>query len=141
MISPKTAASLLLLLWFGAALAADPQAVSVLTADQHWTSDAQRFQLRVESSLQPIEINRIHHWTLHLTDAEGRPVTDAVLEIEGGMPDHDHGLPTRPRFSSGDGLGSYRLEGLRFHMPGDWKLKLSIRAGELSDVVQFPLRL
>ena len=57
------------------------------------------YRLSFESELDPIEINRMHRWTLHLETATGDPVDDAALVVTGGMPAHDHGLPTSPRVS------------------------------------------
>jgi hypothetical protein len=42
------------------------------------------------------------------------------------MPEHDHGLPTKPRITEELGGGDYRLEGMRFHMSGYWEVVVSI---------------
>ncbi|MDJ0940663.1 MAG: FixH family protein [Woeseiaceae bacterium] len=104
-------------------------------ADAEWTSRDGRFVVQVEPELEPLVINRIHAWTLRLKTADGAPVTDATLSIEGGMPEHDHGLPTAPRVVSTDGEGGYRIEGMRFHMRGAWEVDVSIDGGGPSDVV------
>ncbi len=83
-------------------------------------------QLHIVSELSPLAINRIHSWRLYLTDADNAPVSGADISITGGMPDHDHGLPTRPRLTGEPEPGAYLLEGLRFHMPGRWRMSFSI---------------
>ncbi len=105
-----------------------------------WTSERGLYQLRFESSVEPIEINRMHSWVLHVR-ANGVPVEGASFVIDGGMPAHDHGLPTRPRVTAELGDGSYRLEGLRFHMNGDWEIVIEISAGGETDTVIVALTL
>ncbi len=104
-------------------------------------SDEQHFAVRFTSHLDPIAINTMHAWMLHIQDRSGKPVTDATVEVEGGMPDHDHGLPTRPRVTQNLGGGDYLLEGMKFHMGGWWQVTLVIRQGEISDRVTFDLNL
>lgn len=89
--------------------------------------------LAIGSELSPLEINRMHSWRLRLTDAAGAPVTNARFEVQGGMPDHDHGLPTRPEVTEEIEPGVYLLQGLRFHMPGRWLIEFGIRLGEDAD--------
>jgi hypothetical protein len=99
-----------------------------------WVSDRGVYTISFESSLVPIEINRIHTWVLYVA-ADGQPVTNAKLSVVGGMPAHDHGLPTSPRVTEELGDGSYRLEGMRFHMAGSWEVSISINADGKTDTV------
>jgi hypothetical protein len=108
--------------------------------EPHW-SDSGRFQLSFTSELQPIEINRIHAWVIHLRTADGSPVDGAELQVSGGMPAHDHGLPTRPRVTTPLGGGDYRLEGLRFHMNGAWEITVTVNADGQRDRVVIGLEL
>ena len=109
------------------------------TPDGFWTSD--RFQVSFESELKPIVINQIHQWIIQVQTLDGVPVTKAEISIDGGMPDHDHGLPTDPQVTGNLGDGRYRVEGLRFHMQGQWELKITIRADNMEDVVTISLEL
>lgn len=119
-----------------AAADADRQAFS-----EQKTSAKGNFHVRYRSTLHPITINRIHHWVLRVETSRGEPVKDALITVEGGMPEHDHGLATSPRVSPTENAGDYLLEGLRFHMPGYWELTLSIKAASVSDTVIIPLQL
>jgi len=105
-----------------------------------WQSARGVYTVTVTSSLEPIEINQMHSWTLHIT-ADGEPVSDAVLAVEGGMPKHDHGLPTRPRITEELGEGDYQLGGMRFHMWGDWEVSIEIKAAGKTDTVVVMLTL
>jgi hypothetical protein len=82
-------------------------------------------------------INQIHSWTVQLSDMRGSPVHGAVFTVGGGMPQHGHGLPTKPRVSNELGNGTYRLEGMKFSMPGWWEIKLNIQSPQGSDTVTF----
>lgn len=96
-------------------------------------SDDGQFQVSYESDLKPIVINKIHGWTLSIRSADGSAVTDAEITIKGGMPEHDHGLPTEPRIVENMGNGRYRVAGMRFHMNGYWEVAISIDAGSRHD--------
>lgn len=117
--------------------------VVVASADESnsWLSRSGHFRVSYESDLQPIVINRMHSWVLIVADGDGVPVTGATLSIAGGMPAHDHGLPTSPQVARELGPGRYLLEGLRFHMNGEWQIEIAIEAGELRDVAVIPLQL
>ncbi len=88
-----------------------------------------------------VEINRMHSWILHVESADGAPVTGARIEVDGGMPAHDHGLPTRPRVTEELGNGDYRLDGLRFHMGGYWEIVVDVTTESGTETVVIPLRL
>jgi hypothetical protein len=76
-----------------------------------------------------------------VADSDGEPVTGAKLTVSGGMPAHDHGLPTAPEVTRELTPGRYLLEGLRFHMDGDWQIEIVIEAGDVRDIVVIPLRI
>ena len=84
------------------------------------------FHISYQSELEPITINQIHNWVLHIETPEGDPVSGAKISVSGGMPLHNHGLPTNPKVTTDLGRGKYKLEGLRFHMRGYWELILII---------------
>ena len=80
----------------------------------------------VDTSINPLRINTMHSWQIRVIDSESKPVTMASASIEGGMPEHDHGLPTQPKVTSEISPGTYLLQGVRFHMPGRWEIKFTI---------------
>ena len=47
--------------------------------------------------LTPLRINQIHAWTVHLTNGDGQALDGAQITVDGGMPQHGHGLPTSPQ--------------------------------------------
>ena len=118
-----------------------PAATSVAEDHAGWLSKTGHYRVSYESQLEPIVINRIHSWLLHVETADGIPVTDAAITVQGGMPAHDHGLPTSPRMTKSAGAGDYLIEGMRFHMNGDWEIVVSIDAAGYRDEVIIPLTL
>ena len=82
--------------------------------------------VHIHSQSRPIQINQIHSWHVEIKDADSLPVTNASVSIQGGMPEHDHGLPTQPRITEEIEPGTYLLQGMRFHMPGKWRITISI---------------
>lgn len=87
------------------------------------------------------ERNVLHSWIVTVTTADGAPVEDARITVDGGMPQHGHGLPTAPQVTGALGAGRYRIEGVRFNMSGWWEFKLRIEAGGGADDVTFNLSL
>lgn len=99
------------------------------------------YRLRFESQLQPLKINQIHSWQVRVETVDGEPLRNAALTMTGGMPAHDHGLPTAPRVTREMGDGEYLIEGVRFHMGGYWEITIKIDAGGTTDFVTVPLDL
>ena len=114
---------------------------SGLDLSRRRSSDGGLFEVGIESEVEPIELNRIHRWTLHLETADGTPVEKALITVDGGMPAHDHGLPTAPRVTAELGDGDYLVEGMKFQMPGHWVVTFDIAAAERRDTVTFELML
>jgi hypothetical protein len=116
-------------------------AAQAVGGETSWSSRSDKFRVSYESDLRPLVINRIHTWILHVETADGKPVDGAGISVTGGMPEHDHGLPTAPEVRRNLGHGDYLVEGLRFHMSGYWELELTITANGETDTVVIPLRL
>lgn len=97
-------------------------------AASEWETQSQPpgLTLHLKSQQTPVPLNQMHQWEIELISSQGTPVENADITVTGGMPEHDHGLATAPRVSGQPGEGKYLLEGLRFHMPGEWKLDFVI---------------
>lgn len=105
------------------------------------TSEQGRYRVSYQSGLEPIPINQLHSWRLHVATPDGQPVTDATIQVDGDMPQHGHGLPTRPQVTQNLGNGDYLVEGLKFHMHGWWIVEFDITSGGETDHVVFNLLL
>ena len=82
-------------------------------------------------------INQMHSWQVKLASPNGQPITHAHIEVDGGMPQHGHGLPTHPQVTKELADGTYLIEGMKFSMTGWWEIKLSIQTPEGADKVTF----
>jgi hypothetical protein len=82
-------------------------------------------------------INQMHSWKVKLATADGAPVHGARFVVDGGMPQHGHGLPTQPRVTPQVGDGTYSLDGMKFSMTGWWEVKLAIDGPQGADKVTF----
>jgi hypothetical protein len=101
------------------------------------SSENDLFQVSYASDGGAIPMNELHIWTLHMETAAGQPVEDATISVDGGMPNHGHGLPTEPAVTEYLGDGDYRVEGLKFQMAALWETAFTIDAGDDSDTVVF----
>ena len=88
-------------------------------------SQGGKFTVSYKSNLDPLTINKLHTWTLHVADSAGQPVDDATVSVDGGMPEHNHGMPTQPIVTP-LGSGDYRAEGMKFQMPGWWTVTVTV---------------
>ena len=105
------------------------------------TGDNGVFRATYVSDVEPAPINELHAWTLHVETAAGAPVEDAVITVSGDMPEHRHGMPTKPQVAEELGDGDYRVEGMQFQMGGWWAITFEIEAGGQRDRVTFNLQL
>ncbi len=100
-------------------------------------SQGRKFIVAMEPPAAPPAINQIHTWQVKVSGPNGMPVTHARIDVDGGMPQHGHGLPTRPQVTRELADGTYLLEGMKFSMTGWWEIKLAIDAPEGTDKVVF----
>lgn len=106
---------------------------------ERWLTRSGFYLVSYQSELEPLEINRIHAWIIRVRNADGEPVEGALVSITGGMPLHNHGLPTTPKMTQALGDGAYRIEGMRFHMHGYWELTVTVDVDGRRDTVVLPL--
>ena len=113
---------------------AGPEASPQLTASH-------LFKVSYTTEPAQIPLNAFHSWTLTVRTTEGTPVTDAEIEVSGGMPAHGHGLQSTPKVTKNFGNGTYLIEGIKFFMPGQWVMNFVIKADGKEDKVAFPVDL
>jgi len=96
---------------------------------EHAVTQASRdglYKLTLFSNQSPIPLQRIHSWTLHVETADGKPADNLKIFVNGGMPMHRHGFPTRPKVSDHLGGGDYSVNGIKFNMAGHWEMRFNI---------------
>ena len=89
----------------------------------------------------PLQTRRLQTVRVKVGDVSGVGIDGAAIAVDGGMPEHGHGLPTRPRVTRNLGDGIYEIEGVRFNMGGWWELTLAITTPDGTDSVTFNLNL
>jgi YtkA-like protein len=104
-------------------------------------SDKDLFRVSYVSSQDIVPVNQMHQWTLHVETDDGQPVENATITVDGDMPQHGHGLPTRPQVTKNLGNGDYLVEGLKFQMGGWWVLDFTISGDGQTDTVRFNMML
>lgn len=97
------------------------------------------YKVTIKPDAEPIAINAMHTWTLHVETPDGKPVEDAVIKVDGDMPQHGHGLPTKPQVTEYLGEGNYRVDGMKFQMTGWWVVEFDIAESGQTDHVKFNL--
>ena len=87
----------------------------------------------------PVLLRTLHAWVVHLEDPAGAPVAALNIEVGGGMPDHGHGFPSRPRVTRYLGAGDHLVDGVQFNMEGRWRFTLAIDGPRGRDSASFDL--
>jgi hypothetical protein len=128
---------LVLAAWFGFMLYRMNYVPSDLDLSTTRLSNAGVYRVSYAPRRGPIAINQIHSWTIHVATADGQPVRDASIAVDGDMPQHGHGLPTRPQVTKHLGNGDYLVEGMKFQMGGWWVVDFTIQANGKQDTVRF----
>ena len=128
--------ALSLLLALGSASAAD-----VRLPDLSGVTD-KGFTIEIYSELSPLSINTMHSWHIRVLDRDDQILELEELNVFGGMPEHDHGLPTQPEVTMRLDNGDYLLEGVRFHMQGHWELQIEFQYAGVDDtaIIDFELQ-
>jgi hypothetical protein len=88
-----------------------------------------------------LALRKLQSVRVSVADSAGLPIEGATISVDGGMPQHGHGLPTQPRVTRSLGQGEYLVEGLRFNMGGWWVLNLAVDGRMGRDTVTFNLDL
>ena len=104
-------------------------------------SEAGLYRGEIRPDGDSIPTGKLQKWTLHLETAAGTPLDIAKITIDGGMPQHGHGLPTKPVVTKQLGNGDYRVEGMKFNMGGWWVVKFRVNATPGADSLVFNLKL
>lgn len=73
----------------------------------------------------PISAGSFQNCWLRLIMSD-KPIENATVFVNGGMPTHGHGLPTSPKAIWTKNKNAYLIKGLKFSMPGQWKLSFKV---------------
>ena len=104
------------------------------------TSAGGRYVATLEPA-RPLHPRQMQTVRVTVRDAEGRAIDEAQISVDGGMPQHGHGLPTSPRVTRALGNGDHLIEGVKFNMGGWWVVRFAITSSAGADTVTFNLAL
>lgn len=106
------------------------------------TTSATRYgtlQASYETDFLEVPLNGVHSWRLSLQDKHGQPVAGADIDLSADMPEHLHGMTTKPLVQETDIPGLYLVRGMNFHMPGYWEVTLDITEADSRHLLRFNL--
>lgn len=121
----------------GSSPQAEPDASRPLVLEA--PSEGGHYRVRVRPASPPIALHTMHDWIVGIELAEGSGEVPTAVQFDGGMPSHGHGFVTRPRVTRNLGDGEFLVEGVKFHMPGEWVLQVTITSRGASDYATLPL--
>ena len=98
-----------------------------------------RYEVAFAPVPSPIEPGRHFALDIAVCARPGVPLPDA-LRVDAVMPEHRHGMNYRAIVVTRE-AGSYRADGLMFHMPGRWDLIFDLVAAERSERLTAPTRI
>jgi hypothetical protein len=114
-----------------------PATGAVLTAPGSGLSEAGHYRLSLRPRDREIPLGRLHAWVVTTETPQGQRFAPSHLWMGGGMPQHAHGFTTEPRVTGAMGEGEFLIEGVRFHMSGDWVLRIELVGPAGPDVAEF----
>ncbi len=122
-------------------VAADVAAASPPPSATRKTTRAGLYVLDIRSTVLPVPLRAVHEWVLTVQSPDGRPIEATRIDVDGGMPDHGHGFPTRPKAERAMGGGEFLVEGVKFNMQGKWQLSFRVLGPAGVDDASFQLEL
>lgn len=113
------------LVWFGCIVGLMSCAEEV-TPDEGLT-DGGTYVVYWDSIPTAIPFNEPFSLSAMVHDASDRSFmyTDRELLVDATMPSHDHGMETLPAVTQ-DESGVYTVDGMLFHMAGEWELAFQV---------------
>ncbi len=96
-----------------------------------------RYRLRIEDSYEQVPAGTLHFWDIHVMTIDEQPLTPQRLKVSGTMPGHGHGMATFPKARSMNREGLMRVKGMKFHMGGEWRMRIDINDSKGPDYAYF----
>ena len=96
------------------------------------------YRATIASFLNPVRINKLHAWTIHLETGGGTPVDDSSVAIKVVWPHTGKPMQTRPLITA-RGDGNYLIEGLKLQMTGMWRVSFAVAAAQGRDTLSYDL--
>lgn len=110
-------------------------------SDPFRVTDEGLYRVALAPRQAPAPVGPLHEWVLRVRDADGRGFEPRRIAVDGGMPQHGHGFVTAPRVTRRLAPGTYLVEGVKFHMGGDWVLRVELVSDAGPDGATFEVHL
>ena len=89
-------------------------------------TDGGSYEIAWSTSDGTIPLNEMFRLDVSVVEtAEGTPAENITLSLTASMPMHDHEMETEPAVSEA-APGSFAVDGMLFHMPGEWMLSFDV---------------
>lgn len=94
----------------------------------------------VTSDRPKVVVNQVMTLAVDIAGPTVAKPTVSGLEFDARMPTHNHGMLTKARILP-EAEGKYKVEGVKFHMPGSWEMRLTVTLAGQQKLVVIPLKL
>lgn len=113
----------------------DTASGSLETGWKELLTEQGEFMLMWQASPEPLPLNESFQLSVMVHDSTGATMLpDAeLLSVDASMPQHGHGMNTTPQVTA-NGDGSFVVDGMLFHMGGDWELVFEVAEGDTEDM-------
>jgi hypothetical protein len=110
------------------------------TGTRQADSNGGNYTVSFKPSPDPIPMNQLFDLVVTVTPKAPGSGSAPAVEVDARMPAHGHGMNRVPKVAR-QRDGSFKAEGLLFHMPGHWELYFDISQGGKSERAQFDVDL
>jgi hypothetical protein len=109
------------------------------TGPREVRSNAGRYTVTFTPSPDPIPMNQLFDLSFRVASKQGSK-EPAKVEVDARMPAHGHGMNRVPRITRLPD-GTFKAEGMLFHMPGHWELYFDVTEGGTTERAQVDVHL
>jgi hypothetical protein len=102
-------------------------------------SNAGTYTVTYKSSPDPIPMNQLFDLSFSVASTQASKEPPRV-EVDARMPAHGHGMNRVPKVTR-QADGTFKAEGMLFHMPGHWELYFDVAQGGRTERAQVDVHL
>lgn len=115
-------------------LAANTLMACTLPVDSDINRQEGELLIGIQFDKQPLEIGALHSIQATICHASGQAYTGGI-KADAIMPAHNHGMNYQPNFTM-TSPGQYTGTGFVFHMPGLWRLRLTLQLDDRKHLIE-----
>ena len=117
----------------------DPPDSGTPTAAWPATKKTERgsYSVTVNPTKGAIDLNK--HFSLDVTIEASDGADSLQVKVDADMPAHQHGMNTQPELSE-KGDSTYQVDGMLFHMSGEWVIMVDVTRAGRTERASFPVQ-